>query len=50
MAMQIKDCSCPGRPEEKPVALSNAILQPPKPMIRPAPRVIEQVKDREAVD
>ena len=24
--MQIKDCSCPGRPEEKPVALSNAIL------------------------
>jgi len=26
MAMQIKDCSCPGRPEEKPVALSNAIL------------------------
>src|SRR5262245_29946079 len=26
MAMQIKDCSCPGRPEEKPVALSYAIL------------------------
>jgi hypothetical protein len=26
MAMQIKDCSCPGRPEEKPVALSCAIL------------------------
>jgi hypothetical protein len=25
-AMQIKDCSCPGRPEDKPVALSNAIL------------------------
>lgn len=24
--MQIKDCSCPGRPEEKPVALSNAVL------------------------
>ena len=26
MAMQIKDCDLPGRPEEKPVALSNAIL------------------------
>jgi hypothetical protein len=26
MAMQIKDCGCPGRPEEKPAALSNAIL------------------------
>lgn len=24
--MQIKDCSCPGRPEDKPVALTNAIL------------------------
>lgn len=24
--MQIKDCNCPGQPEEKPVALSNAIL------------------------
>jgi hypothetical protein len=28
----------------------DAILQPPKPLIRPAPRVIEQVKDREAAD
>jgi hypothetical protein len=26
MAMQIKDCSCPGQPADKPVALSNAIL------------------------
>jgi hypothetical protein len=26
----------------------DAILQPPRPLIRPAPRVIEQVKDLEA--
>jgi len=28
----------------------DAILQPPKPLIQPAPRVIEQVKDLEATD
>ena len=28
----------------------DAILQPPKPLIRPTPRVIEQVKDLEAAE